>query len=90
MRLYIRTPILPSLQYLDDDLALPTRYTPSSLETKHREVGCGLLMACGRLVSISAPFIATFGDVTSGVPLWVSCAMYVCMGLLGLALPRLE
>ncbi|KAL3434039.1 major facilitator superfamily domain-containing protein [Aspergillus tetrazonus] len=65
-------------------------YTPSSLETKHRGVGCGLLMACGRLVSISAPFIATFGDVTSGVPLWVSCAMYVCMGLLGLALPRLD
>ncbi|KAL4748347.1 hypothetical protein BDW72DRAFT_214851 [Aspergillus terricola var. indicus] len=52
-------------------------------------LGCELLMACGRLVSISAPFIATFGDVTSGVPLWVSCAGYVCMGLLGLALPRL-
>ncbi len=47
-------------------------------------------MACGRLVSISAPFIATFGDVTSGVPLWVSCAMYVGMALLGLALPRID
>ncbi|KAL4906962.1 hypothetical protein BDW74DRAFT_167020 [Aspergillus multicolor] len=65
-------------------------YTPSSLETKHRGVGSGMLMACGRLVSISAPFIATFGDLTSGTPLWVSCAMYVCMGLLGLALPRLD
>ncbi|KAL2816972.1 major facilitator superfamily domain-containing protein [Aspergillus granulosus] len=65
-------------------------YTPASLETKHRGIGCGMLMACGRLVSISAPFIATFGDVTSGVPLWISTAMYVGMGLLGLALPRLE
>ncbi|KAL4767244.1 major facilitator superfamily domain-containing protein [Aspergillus nidulans var. acristatus] len=64
-------------------------YTPSSLETKHRGVGCGLLMACGRLVSIFAPFIATFGDVTLGVQFWVSCAMYVCMGLLELALPQL-
>ncbi|KAL4884968.1 major facilitator superfamily domain-containing protein [Aspergillus karnatakaensis] len=65
-------------------------YTPASLETKHRGVGCGMLMACGRLVSISAPFIATFGDVTSGVPLWVSCAMYVGMGLLGVVLPRIH
>ncbi|KAL4762860.1 uncharacterized protein BDW70DRAFT_149064 [Aspergillus foveolatus] len=63
--------------------------TPLS-QTKHLGVGCGLLMACGRLVSISAPFIATFGDVMSGVPLWVSCAMYVRMGLLGLSLPRLS
>jgi hypothetical protein len=89
MRLFIRKPTLPSLRYPDADLALPTSYTPSSLETKHRGVGCGLLMACGRLVSISAPFIATFGDVTSGVQFWVSCAMYVCMGLLELALPQL-
>ncbi|KAL4937858.1 hypothetical protein BDV06DRAFT_232288 [Aspergillus oleicola] len=65
-------------------------YTPASLETKHRGVGCGMLMACGRLISISAPFIATFGDVTSGTPLFVFCAMYVCMGLLGFALPTLE
>ncbi|KAL3490022.1 major facilitator superfamily domain-containing protein [Aspergillus germanicus] len=65
-------------------------YTPASLETKHRGVGCGMLMACGRLVSISSPFIATFGDLTSGVPLWISCAMYVGMGLIGLALPRLD
>lgn len=66
------------------------RYTPACLTTKHRGVGCGMLMACGRLVSISAPFIATFGDVTSGVPLWVSCALYVAIALLGLALPRID
>ncbi|KAL4799463.1 major facilitator superfamily domain-containing protein [Aspergillus venezuelensis] len=65
-------------------------YTPASLETRHRGTGCGMLMACGRLISICAPFIATFGDVSSGRPLFVSCAMYVCMGLLGLALPSLE
>ncbi|OJJ61376.1 hypothetical protein ASPSYDRAFT_56700 [Aspergillus sydowii CBS 593.65] len=76
--------------WLNAVYAVVYAYTPACLATKHRGVGCGLLMACGRLVSISAPFIATFGDVTSGVPLWVSCAMYVGMALLGLALPRID
>ncbi|KAL4805427.1 major facilitator superfamily domain-containing protein [Aspergillus unguis] len=76
--------------WLNASYAVIYAYTPASLPTKHRGIGCGMLMACGRLVSVSAPFIATFGDLSSGVPLWVSCAMYVCMGLLGLALPRLE
>lgn len=44
-------------------------------------------MALGRLGSLTAPFIATFGDVTSPIPLFVSCALYVMMGLIALFLP---
>lgn len=44
-------------------------------------------MASGRLASLTAPFIATFADVTSPVPLFVSCGLYVVMGMIGLLLP---
>jgi hypothetical protein len=44
-------------------------------------------MAMGRTSSLSAPFIATFGDVTSPVPIFVACGCFVVIGLIGLALP---
>ncbi|KAH8896209.1 putative sugar transporter [Thozetella sp. PMI_491] len=62
-------------------------YTPQALDTKNRGLGCGLLMACGRTASLSAPFIATFADVTTSAPIWVSCALYGAMGLLAFLLP---
>jgi hypothetical protein len=68
-------------------LMLFLRYTPQALSTENRGFGNGLLMACGRLASLTAPFIATFADVTSPVPLFVSCGMYVVMGIIGLLLP---
>lgn len=46
-----------------------------------------MLMACGRLASLTAPFIATFADVTSPIPLSVLCGLYVVMGLVALLLP---
>ncbi|KAF3010373.1 hypothetical protein E8E14_010022 [Neopestalotiopsis sp. 37M] len=61
-------------------------YTPQALSTENRGFGNGLLMACGRLASLTAPFIATFADVTSPVPLFVSCGMYVVMGIIGILL----
>lgn len=64
-----------------------TSYTPQALAVENRGLGNGLLMAMGRLTSLSAPFIATFGDVTTSAPIWVSCACYILMGLLALVLP---
>ncbi|KAH8702349.1 major facilitator superfamily domain-containing protein [Talaromyces proteolyticus] len=62
-------------------------YTPTVFKTEHRAIACGLLLACGRLTSLSSPFIATYVDVTSPVPLWISCAFYVAIGIIALALP---
>lgn len=63
------------------------RYTPLALNVEHRGLGAGFLMAVGRMSSLSAPFIATFSDVTSSAPIWVSCGCYVAIGLVALALP---
>ncbi|KXJ91655.1 putative sugar transporter [Microdochium bolleyi] len=73
--------------WLNAFYAIIYSYTPQALSTENRGLGCGLLMACGRLASLSAPFIATFADVTSSAPIFVSCALYVVMGLIALLLP---
>jgi len=44
-------------------------------------------MATGRFASLSAPFIATFADVTTLAPIWVFCACYVVIGLVVVVLP---
>ncbi|KAH8592347.1 putative sugar transporter [Bisporella sp. PMI_857] len=62
-------------------------YTPEVMPTAHRGTGCGLAMACGRLASLAAPFIGTFGDVTSSVPIWVCMALYFVMAGVALMLP---
>ncbi|KAE8379865.1 major facilitator superfamily domain-containing protein [Aspergillus bertholletiae] len=48
---------------------------------------CGLTLACGRIAPLSAPFIATFGDVTTSVPIWVCCAFFMLIGIVSLVLP---
>ncbi|KAH7126065.1 putative sugar transporter [Dactylonectria macrodidyma] len=62
-------------------------YTPLALNVEHRGLGAGFLMALGRLSSLSAPFIATFSDVTTPAPIWVSCGCYIAIGLIALVLP---
>ncbi|KAE8140037.1 major facilitator superfamily domain-containing protein [Aspergillus pseudotamarii] len=62
-------------------------YTPEIMPDAYRGIGCGLTLACGRIASLSAPFIATFGDVTTSVPIWVCCAFFVVIGFVSLALP---
>ncbi|KUL82554.1 hypothetical protein ZTR_09172 [Talaromyces verruculosus] len=62
-------------------------YTPIVFSTEHRGAACGLLLSCGRAASLSAPFIGTYGNVESPVPLFVSCGLYVAIGVAGLLLP---
>ncbi|GJN75763.1 hypothetical protein PLICBS_009869 [Purpureocillium lilacinum] len=62
-------------------------YTPQALEVEHRGLGAGLLMAMGRLSSLTAPFIATFADVKTSAPIWVACGCYAVIGLSALILP---
>lgn len=63
------------------------RYTPEVMPDAYRGIGCGLTLACGRIASLSAPFIATFGDVTTSVPIWVCCAFFGVIGIVSLVLP---
>lgn len=44
-------------------------------------------MAIGRLASLTAPFIATYSDVTTSAPIWVACACFAAIGSIGLVLP---
>ncbi|WYZ42402.1 hypothetical protein EsH8_VI_000101 [Colletotrichum jinshuiense] len=62
-------------------------YTPQALSVENRGLGNGLLMATGRLASLSAPFIATFSNVDTPAPIWVACGCFVVIGLTALALP---
>lgn len=57
------------------------------MPTGSRGTGCGIAFASGRLASLSAPFIATFGDLTTSVPLWIVVGLYGFIGLVALALP---
>ncbi|QGA12644.1 hypothetical protein EYB26_000288 [Talaromyces marneffei] len=71
----------------DDHRGIIYAYTPIVFSTEHRGTACGLLLSCGRAASLSAPFIATYGKVDSPVPLFVSCGLYVAIGVAGLLLP---
>ncbi|EXA30562.1 hypothetical protein FOVG_18087 [Fusarium oxysporum f. sp. pisi HDV247] len=39
------------------------------------------------MVSLSAPFIATFSDVTTSAPIWVACASFLAIGVIAMVLP---
>ncbi|CAI0653665.1 unnamed protein product, partial [Colletotrichum noveboracense] len=73
--------------WLNAMYAIIYAYTPQALNVENRGLGNGLLMAVGRFASLSAPFIATYSDVTTSVPIWVACACFAAIGLIGLVLP---
>ncbi|KAE8153359.1 major facilitator superfamily domain-containing protein [Aspergillus avenaceus] len=62
-------------------------YTPEVMPTAHRGTGCGLAMACGRTASLACPFIATFTDLKTSIPIWVCVGLYAVMACLSLLLP---
>lgn len=63
------------------------RYTPEVMPDKYRAIGCGLTLASGRVASLTSPFIATWGDVSSSVPIFVCCGLFVAIGIVSLILP---
>ncbi|KAL3296033.1 synaptic vesicle transporter SV2 (major facilitator superfamily) [Colletotrichum asianum] len=73
--------------WLNATYAIIYAYTPQALNVENRGLGNGLLMAVGRFASLSAPFIATYSDVTTSAPIWVACACFAAIGLIGLVLP---
>ncbi|KAI8190770.1 hypothetical protein KHU50_000395 [Colletotrichum sp. SAR 10_65] len=73
--------------WLNATYAIIYAYTPQALNVENRGLGNGLLMAVGRFASLTAPFIATYSDVTASAPIWVACACFAAIGLIGLVLP---
>lgn len=63
------------------------RYTLEVTPTANRGTGAGLALGLGRIASLSSPFIATFGDLTSGVPIWVLVGIYGLIALVACILP---
>lgn len=57
------------------------------MPTAIRGTGAGFVVACGRVASLSSPFIATFADLTSSVPIWVCLGIYVLIACIALVLP---
>lgn len=57
------------------------------MPTASRATGCGLAFACGRLAFLAAPFIATFGDLKTSVPLWVVFGLLGLIAVTALSLP---
>ncbi|KAF5013019.1 hypothetical protein FDECE_966 [Fusarium decemcellulare] len=62
-------------------------YTPEVMPTAYRGTGCGLALAAGRIASLSAPFIATFGDLSTSVPIWVLVGLYGVIAAIASVLP---
>ncbi|EQB50995.1 major facilitator superfamily transporter [Colletotrichum gloeosporioides Cg-14] len=73
--------------WLNAMYAIIYAYTPQALNVENRGLGNGLLMAVGRFASLIAPFIATYSDITTSAPIWVACACFAAIGLIGLVLP---
>ncbi|KAM3451585.1 hypothetical protein BB8028_0005g11840 [Beauveria bassiana] len=67
--------------------AMVFSYTPEVMPTASRATGCGLAFACGRLAFLAAPFIATFGDLKTSVPLWVVFGLLGLIAVTALSLP---
>lgn len=63
------------------------RYTLEVTPTANRSTGAGLALGLGRIASLSSPLIATFGDLTSGVPIWVLVGIYGLIALVACILP---
>ncbi|KAI0170360.1 sugar transporter [Pestalotiopsis sp. NC0098] len=62
-------------------------YTPEVMPTAYRGTGCGLTLAFGRIASLSAPFIATYGDLSTSVPIWVLVGVYGLIAIVAACLP---
>ncbi|PLB53076.1 sugar transporter [Aspergillus steynii IBT 23096] len=62
-------------------------YTPEVMPTASRGTGCGTAVAFGRLASLASPFVATFADTATSVPIWVCLGLYVFSGVVALGLP---
>ncbi|KAF4465711.1 sugar transporter [Fusarium albosuccineum] len=62
-------------------------YTPEVMPTAFRGTGCGVALAFGRIASLSSPFIAAFGDLTTTTPIWVLVGLYGVIAAVAACLP---
>jgi hypothetical protein len=54
-------------------------YTPEVLPSAHRASGNGISVACNRIMGIISAVVASEGDTSTPVPIFVCAALYVVM-----------
>ncbi|KAJ0161832.1 putative MFS-type transporter PB1E7.08c [Colletotrichum tanaceti] len=54
-------------------------YTVEVFPSAHRATGNGIAVACNRLMGIVSAFVATSGDTTTAVPLYICAALFGLM-----------
>ncbi|KAG8736020.1 hypothetical protein FRC12_017808 [Ceratobasidium sp. 428] len=62
-------------------------YMPEVFPAPHRGTGCALCSAVHRVLSVLAPIVATYGDLTTNAPLFVSASLFLVTSVLMLLLP---
>ncbi|KAI9894175.1 MAG: hypothetical protein M1814_004029 [Vezdaea aestivalis] len=62
-------------------------YTPEVFPTKDRGTGNALAATANRIFGIMAPIVATYGDLETAVPVYVSGALFIAAGILATLLP---
>ncbi|KAK3382417.1 major facilitator superfamily transporter [Lasiosphaeria ovina] len=62
-------------------------FTPELFPTPERGTGNALTATCNRVFGIMAPIVAMFANLQTDVPVYTSGALFICAGLLVLALP---
>lgn len=62
-------------------------YTPEIFPTSNRGTGNAITGSANRIFGIMAPLIAMYADLQTSVPVYVSGALFLLLGLLALILP---
>ncbi|PWN32690.1 MFS general substrate transporter [Meira miltonrushii] len=62
-------------------------YTPEIFPTKDRGTGNALTASANRIFGVMAPIIATYADLKTSAPVYVSGALFLASGLIAIILP---
>lgn len=62
-------------------------YTPEVLPSAHRATGNGVAVGFNRIMGILSAVVATVGDTSTPVPIYVCAALFVALAGVSLALP---
>lgn len=62
-------------------------YTPEVLPSAHRATGNGVAVACNRVMGILSAVIATVGNTSTPVPIYICAALFIGMAAVSAAFP---
>lgn len=62
-------------------------YTPEVLPSAHRASGNGISVACNRIMGIISAVVASEGDTTTSVPIYVCAALFILAAITAALFP---